>query len=131
MVAFLGPRVREIHVEGIHRIVLHAVAQEEENIATKHGGVGQCARLVHFALGKLCPSVIPFAAHNHGIGVLGCIFRKESALAATDFNFDLAAFCKLREHVFPVKVQLVGESVGCRNRLAVTMGAEHVMPQSL
>ena len=30
VMAFLGPRVREIHVECIHRIVLHAVTQEEE-----------------------------------------------------------------------------------------------------
>ena len=133
MVAFFRPRVREIHVECIDGVVLDAVAQEVENISPEHSGVGECARLVHLALGELGPSVVPFATHDHEVRVLGGVFGKETALAASDFDFHagVGLACDLREHVLPLKVKFVREAVGCCNRLSVAVRAEYVMPKSL
>ena len=54
------------------------------------------------------------------------VVRHEVALAASDFHFDVAVF--VREHVFPVEVELVRESVRRLDGLAVAIRAEHVVP---
>ena len=74
------------------------------------------------------PRVVPLATHDKVVGVLLGVVRNKVALAAPDFDLDVAVL--VFEHVFPVEIQLVGEAVGCLDGLAVTVRAEHVVPEA-
>ena len=131
MVAFLWPRVREVHVESIDSVVLHGVAQEVENVTAQHGGVALSddTAFFHAFVCKCGPGEVPFATHDKVVRVLLRIVRHEVALATSDFDFDVAVF--VREHIFPGEVKLVRLSVRRLDGLAVAIRAEHIMPQRL
>ena len=131
MVAFFWPRVREVHVECIDGVILDGIAQKVEHVTAEHGGIALSddSALFHAFVRKGGPREIPFTAHDKVIRVLFGVVRHEVALAASDFHFDMSVF--VREHVFPSEVKLVRQSVWSLDGLAVAIGAEHVMPQSL
>ena len=131
MVAFLWPRVREVHVERIDRVVLHRIAQEVENVTAQHGRVtlSDDTAFFHAFVRKGCPRVVPFATHDKVIRMFLGVVGHEVALATSDFDFDVSIF--VREHVFPGEVQLVRLSVRRLDGLAVAIRAEHIMPQRL